>query len=67
MLSPNQEGYVDGNATIRLSFSELNVRANRLANALRSAKVQKGERIVDQELQPEIDRLVGQVSKWRDY
>ena len=45
MLSPNQEGYVDGNATIRLSFSELNVRANRLANALRSAKVQNGERI----------------------
>ncbi len=31
------------------------------------SKVQKGERIVDQELQPEIDRLVGQVSKWRDY
>jgi hypothetical protein len=31
------------------------------------ARAEKGQRIVDQELQPEIDRLVEQVSKWRDY
>ena len=31
------------------------------------SKVQKGERIVDQDLQPEIDELVNQVSQWRDY
>jgi len=27
----------------------------------------EGRRIVDQELQPEIDELVNQVSNWRDY
>jgi len=31
------------------------------------SQVQKGERIVDQDLQPEIDELVNQVSQWRDY
>ena len=31
------------------------------------SKVQKGERIVDQDLQPEINELVNQVSQWRDY
>ena len=30
-------------------------------------QAEKGERIVDQELQPEIDELVNQVSQWRDY
>ena len=45
MLSPNQEPYVDGNAPIRLTFTELNSRCNRLANALTKAKVAKGERI----------------------
>jgi hypothetical protein len=28
---------------------------------------QEGQRLVDQELQPEIERLVNQVSEWRDY
>ena len=29
--------------------------------------VAEGRRIMDQDLQPEIDELVGQVSKWREY
>ena len=45
MLSPDREAYVDGNLPIRLTFTELNNRCNRLANALRKAKVEKGERI----------------------
>jgi hypothetical protein len=31
------------------------------------ARAEKGQRIVDQELQPEIERLISQVSKFRDY
>lgn len=45
MLNPHQEAYVDGSSPIRLTFSELNARCNRLANALHAADVQKGERI----------------------
>ena len=30
-------------------------------------QIEKGERIVDQDLQPEIDELINQVSQWRDY
>ena len=29
--------------------------------------VQEGQRLVDQDLQPEIDRLINQVSQWREY
>ena len=31
------------------------------------ARAEKGQRIVDQELQPEIERLINEVSKFRDY
>ena len=44
-LNPDGEAYVDGNLPVRLSFKELNERCNRLANALRTAGVEKGERI----------------------
>jgi hypothetical protein len=30
-------------------------------------QAEKGDRIADAELQPEIDELVNQVSQWRDY
>ena len=30
-------------------------------------QAEKGDRIADPELQPEIDELVNQVSQWRDY
>jgi O-succinylbenzoate-CoA ligase len=45
LLNPHREAYVDGNLPVRLSFRELNERCNRLANALRTAGVEKGERI----------------------
>ena len=44
-LSPDLEAYVDGNGGLRLTFAQLNARTNRLANALLSAGVEKGERI----------------------
>ena len=44
-LNPDGEAYVDGNLPVRLSFNQLNERCNRLANALRTAGVEKGERI----------------------
>jgi O-succinylbenzoate-CoA ligase len=44
-LSPRREAYVDGASGERLTFAELNARANRIANALRSAGVAKGERV----------------------
>ena len=45
LLNPEREAYVDGNGTLRLNFAELNIRCNRLANALLDAGVKKGERI----------------------
>ena len=35
--------------------------------SLYGARAEKGERIVDAEIQPEIDRLVNQVSKYVNY
>ena len=45
ILSPNLEAYVDADTPTRLTFAELNTRCNRLANALLTAEVEKGERI----------------------
>lgn len=45
MLNPKREAYVDGNLPVRLSYSELNNRCNQVANAFRSANIEKGERI----------------------
>ncbi len=43
MLSPNKEGLVCENA--RLTFSELNSRANRLANAMKALGIGKGDHV----------------------
>lgn len=45
LLSPNHEAYVDSSTGLRLTFTELNARANRLANAFVDAGVNKGERV----------------------
>ncbi|TDJ69114.1 MAG: long-chain-fatty-acid--CoA ligase [Proteobacteria bacterium] len=45
LLNPEREAYIDATERVRLTFRELNARCNRLANALLSAGVQKGERI----------------------
>src|SRR5512147_2071893 len=44
-LRPSADAYVDGASNARLSFQALNARCNRLANALVSAGVRKGERV----------------------
>lgn len=44
-LMPEREAYVDGNGGDRLTFAELNARANRAANAFSEAGIQKGERV----------------------
>ena len=44
-LSPEQEGYVESDGSLRLSYAELNASCNRVANAFRAAGVQKGERV----------------------
>ncbi len=43
MLSPNEEGLVCEN--VRLTFSELNSRANRLANAMKALGIKKGDHV----------------------
>lgn len=45
LLNPTREAYVDGNRDVRLTFAELNVRCNRLANAFLAAGIEKGERV----------------------
>ena len=44
-LMPQREAYVDGDGGERLTFAELNARANRTANAFRAAGIEKGERV----------------------
>ena len=44
-LMPEREAYVDGDGGERLTFAELNARANRTANAFRAAGIEKGERV----------------------
>ena len=44
-LTPDQEAYVDGHGGERLTFAELNARANRTANAFVEAGIEKGERV----------------------
>ena len=41
LLNPDREAYIDTNSSVRLSFSELNDRSNRIANALLAAGVEK--------------------------
>lgn len=45
LLSPDREAFVDGVTLERLTFSELNARSCKLANAFLSQEVTKGERI----------------------
>jgi O-succinylbenzoate-CoA ligase len=44
-LTPEREAYVDSHSGLRLTYRELNERANRLANALLAAGIRKGERV----------------------
>ncbi len=44
-LSPEREAYVDSHSGLRLTFRELNDRANQVANAFLAAGIEKGERV----------------------
>jgi acyl-CoA synthetase (AMP-forming)/AMP-acid ligase II len=44
-LNPQREAYVDSHQDLRLTYDALNRRCNRLANALRAAGLQRGERV----------------------
>jgi acyl-CoA synthetase (AMP-forming)/AMP-acid ligase II len=45
LLSPDREAYVESDGSLRLTFKELNLRCNQLANAFVEAGVIKGERV----------------------
>lgn len=45
IINPNREAYVDSESGLRLSFRELNIRTNRLANSLLSLGVKHGDRV----------------------
>lgn len=45
IINPDREAYVDSKSGLRLSFSELNSRCNRLANSLVELGVKSGERV----------------------
>ncbi len=44
-LSPDIEGYVEGDGTFRLTYRELNASCNRLCNAFLERGIDKGERV----------------------
>ncbi|MEZ5596395.1 MAG: AMP-binding protein [Pseudomonadales bacterium] len=44
-LTPQREAYVDSHSGERLTYAQLNARANRLANRLLRAGLEKGERV----------------------
>jgi acyl-CoA synthetase (AMP-forming)/AMP-acid ligase II len=44
-LGPDVEAYVDSHSDLRLTFGELNERANRIASALLADGIEKGERV----------------------
>ena len=44
-LNPDKEAYVDADSGLRLTFSQLNRRVNRLANAALTLGVEKGDRV----------------------
>lgn len=44
-LNGDREGYVDGKSGMRLTFSEINSRCNRVANALLNAGIGPGDRV----------------------
>ena len=45
IINPDREAYVDSESGLRLSFRELNIRTNRLANSLLSLGVKHGDRV----------------------
>ena len=45
LLSPDREAYVESDGSLRLTFKELNLRCNQLANAFVEAACEKGERV----------------------
>ena len=45
LLSPDTLGYIDNHLTPGLTFSEMNVRANKIGNALKARGIVKGERV----------------------
>ena len=45
VLSPTREAYVDSKSGLRLTFTELNDRSNRVANALAASGVKQGDRV----------------------
>jgi len=44
-LSPDLEGYVEGDGSFRLTYHALNASCNRVANAFAAAGIEKGERV----------------------
>ncbi len=44
-LSPEREAYVDSHSELRLTYEELNARANQVANGFLAAGIKKGERV----------------------
>lgn len=44
-LSPDLDGYVESDGSLRLTYRELNESSNRIANALLGAGIEKGERV----------------------
>ena len=44
-LSPEVEGYVESDGSLRLTYTELNNRSNQVANAFVKAGIEKGERV----------------------
>ena len=45
LLNPGREAYVDSQSGVRLSFSELNLRCNRVANSLIELGIKPGDRV----------------------
>ena len=45
LLSPTREAYVDSKSGLRLTFTDLNLRTNQVANALSAAGVEQGDRV----------------------
>ena len=45
LINPEREAYVDSSSGLRLTFEELNIRCNRLANSLIQLGVKPGDRV----------------------
>ena len=54
LLSPDREAYVESDGSLRLTFKELNLRCNQLANAFVEAGVENEFRITPEQLEAAI-------------